>query len=226
MAVDGLHIHNLSPILQILNECRNKLIPLLTSAGSTPQESLEIALTRINVPLVFALFDLDLIDCFLALESTKTSAHGTDTAVKDSQTTSKFGSVISTDDRMSGEVTVKTLSHTGYQAISVTKKDTLDDQLQLALYLLDVIVTKVVNPLRKAKEEVLQGADGSQEEMKRVIAQLLIIIEKYMNFRGTEVESVGWLMSEPDVESVGWLMSESDVESVELLMSRMSISVF
>ena len=199
---DGLRIHNLSPLLQNLYDCRSKLIPLLTSAGSTPQESLEIALTRINVPLVFALFDLDLIDCFLALKSAKTGTHGTDTAVKDSQTTSKQGSVISADDHISGKVTVKTLSH--------NEKETFDAQLQHALKQLDFIVTKVVSPLRKAKEKVHQGTDGSQEEMKRVIAQLLLIIQKYMTLRGAEAESVLTFEVEVEVESMSG-MSMSDL---------------
>ena len=38
LADNGLQTHNLSSIHQNLNECRNKLIPLLTSGGSTPQE--------------------------------------------------------------------------------------------------------------------------------------------------------------------------------------------
>ena len=188
---DGLRIHNLSPLLQNLNDCRSKLIPLLTTASSTPQESLEIALTRINVPLVFALFDLDLIDCFLALEFTKTSGtHGTDTLLKD--------------------------SHTGYQAISF-KKENLDDQLQLQLDQLDLVVTKVVNPLREAKEKVHQVADGSREEMKRVIEQLLHIIQKYIHLREDNVLYTQVLLAEPEVVSVELLVSSgTEVESVEL----------
>ena len=95
------------------------------------------------------------------------------------------------DDDISGKAAVKTLSHTGYQAISVEEENL--GQPKLAQIDPDqdlkTIVTAIVNPLREAKEKVHQGTDGSQEEMKMFMERLLHIIGDYTYLRGSEDKS-------------------------------------